>query len=181
MENCKTRKEKEEYILIFTTKNFAKTSKEEEQILSNMPGPSQDPREVVSNEWRKQAVRCSLNVNTSVRGALNSIINFYVKRHAASRPLRYQQFLLTTRYWGEPTHAAELVLTSRALLGLLVGALCKQGKSKDKREPRVECKVGRGRKRNRDRNLGTNKASSGDASSEKTELTLQLKWAGTAG
>lgn len=47
---AKPEREKEEYILIFTMKNFAKTSKEEEQILSNMPGPSQDLREVVSTE-----------------------------------------------------------------------------------------------------------------------------------
>lgn len=44
-------------------------------------GPSQD---VISTEQRKQAGEGSLNVNTSVRGALNSIINFYGKRHAAS-------------------------------------------------------------------------------------------------
>jgi len=85
-EVARTERKKGEDILIFTTENYSRTSKAQDQILSNAPDPSQGPRDVISTEWRKEAGEGSLNVNTSMRGGLNSIINFYGKRHAASWP-----------------------------------------------------------------------------------------------
>jgi len=49
-EVARTERKKGEDILIFTTENYSRTSKAQDQILSNAPDPSQGPRDVISTE-----------------------------------------------------------------------------------------------------------------------------------
>lgn len=49
-EVARTEREKGEGLFVFTLKNYSKISKEQDQILSHAPGPSQDPRDVIFTE-----------------------------------------------------------------------------------------------------------------------------------